>query len=50
MKKENQKKYGLKEDGKAGMETLLKLNEVLGIAVVLDGSVAAYYKMAAQQK
>ena len=31
-----QKKHELKEDGKAGMETLLKLNEVLGIAIALD--------------
>jgi len=34
-----QKKYDLNEDGKAGMETLLKLNEVLGIAMTLDGGV-----------
>ena len=45
-----QKKYGLKEDGKAGMETLLKLNEVLGIAVTLDGNVAVYDKVTGQQK
>lgn len=31
-----QKKYGLKEDGKAGVETLLKLNEERGIAITLD--------------
>jgi general secretion pathway protein A len=31
-----QKKYQLKEDGKAGVETLLQLNELLGIAKVLE--------------
>jgi general secretion pathway protein A len=33
-----QKKYVLSEDGKAGVETLLKLNEMLGIAVLLDST------------
>ena len=31
-----QRKYRLKEDGKAGVETLLKLNEERGIAITLD--------------
>lgn len=31
-----QQKYHLKEDGKAGIETLLKLNEALGIAITLN--------------
>ncbi|MFT5116582.1 MAG: general secretion pathway protein A [Kiritimatiellia bacterium] len=33
-----QKKNNLKEDGKAGVETLLKLNEALGVAVTLDST------------
>jgi general secretion pathway protein A len=36
-----QKKYELKEDGKAGMKTLLKLNEVLGMAIALDAKAVA---------
>ena len=44
-----QTKYDLTEDGKAGMETLLKLNAILGIAVTLDGSLAVYDKTAGQQ-
>jgi general secretion pathway protein A len=36
-----QKKNRLKEDGKVGVETLLKLNEALGIAVTLDKSANA---------
>jgi general secretion pathway protein A len=43
-----QKKYALKEDGKAGMETLLKLNELLGIAMPLDGKVAIVNSVADQ--
>lgn len=35
-----QKEYQLKEDGKAGVETLLRLNALLGIAKTLDGHFA----------
>jgi general secretion pathway protein A len=44
-----QKKYDLSEDGKVGMETLLKLNEVLGIAETLGGSLVVYDNTAGQQ-